>query len=264
MDDAPKSTLTTTAMSLSVIETLQELDGATMGQVAEELDIATSTAFKHLITLENQGYLLKEGQEYYPGLRFLNLGEYARSRRPERQLVEEAIEKLANRTEEEVDYIVQDHGRVITVSESYHKWAKYDEGDATYRARLGDYYRMHATATGKAILAEYPTEQVERIIDRWGLPARTENTITDRETVAEELETIRERGYAYDMEEFTEGLRSVGMVVRRPGTDRLASMSVSGPSYRLAGEVLREEIPSTMRDVVDGLEERIEALYTRS
>jgi len=261
MDRAPESTLATTATSLAVIETLQELDGAGLDEVAEELGVATSTAFKHLATLESDGYLVKEGGEYHLGLKFLNLGEYARNRRPERRLVDEAVQELTDRTDEEVDYIVEEHGRIVTVSESYHKWVKYPERDSSYRARVGEYYYMHATATGKSILAEHPRDRVEAIIDEWGLPARTENTITDREELFEELDRIRERGYAYDMEEYTEGLRSVARVVHRPGAASLASMSVSGPSYRLTGEVLREEIPGTLHEVVGDLETKIEDVY---
>lgn len=261
MHDPPQSTLETTTTSLAVVETLKRLDGATMEEVADHLSIATSTAYKHLATLHSEGYLIKEGKEYTLGLKFLNLGEYARNRRPERQVVDAAVQELTDRTDEEVDYILEDHGRVVTVSESYHKWVKYSETDDVYRAQPGEYYRMHATATGKAILAEYPRERVDAIVDRWGLPARTDNTITDRETLFENLAEIRERGYAYDDEEFTEGLRSVGMVVERPDTDALASMSVSGPTYRLAGEILTSEIPSTLREVIEDLEADIQSLY---
>lgn len=257
----PKSTLSTTATSLAVIEAIKDHNGASVELVAEALAVAPSTAFKHLATLESEGFLTKEGQEYHLGLKFLNLGEYTRTRRPEQRVVDEAVNTLTDRTEEEVDYIVEDNGLIYTVSESYHKWVKYAERDATYRARLGQVYHMHATATGKAILAEYADDRVETIIDRWGLEARTENTITRSDALFDELEEIQERGHAYDFEEYTEGLRSVGMVVERPETASLASMSVSGPSYRLTGDVLRKQIPETMREVIDGLEDDIATVY---
>lgn len=261
MYDSPKSLLSTTATSLAILETVKVRDGASVEEIADAHDLAPSTAFKHLATLETRGFLTKEGRTYYVGLKFLNFGEYARNRRPERRVVDEAVQELTDRTDEEVDYIVEDHGLIYTVSESYHKWVKYAERDAAYRARLGDMYHMHATATGKAILAEYDRSRVTAIIDRWGLPARTENTITDRDVLFDELDKIRERGHAYDFEEYTEGLRSVGMAVERPDTESLASMSVSGPSYRLTGEVLREEIPRTMAEVIEQLEARIADIY---
>ncbi len=62
---------------------------------------------------------------------------------------------------------------------------------------------MHQVAGGKAILAEYSRERVEGIIEQHGLPATTEYTITDPETLFQELEDIRKRGYATTIEEST-------------------------------------------------------------
>lgn len=56
-------------------------------------------------------------------------------------------------------------------------------------------------ATGKAVLSQLPREEVESIIDKWGLPMMTENTITDREALFEDLATAREQGYSINNEE---------------------------------------------------------------
>ena len=231
-----------------------------MTELAEGTDLAVSTVFKHLATLESNGYLIKEGDTYHVGFRFLNLGEHARSRLPGNQAIDEAVQRLAEETTEEVDFIVEDHGRIITVSESYHKWVKYADGGANgYRARMGTYYPIHTTASGKAILATYSRERVDAIVDRWGLEERTENTITDRDELAAELDRTRERGFALGDEEYTEGLRSVGMAVRDGEGNTVGSMSVSGPSYRLTGDVFRERIPASLREVLEELEAEIAA-----
>ncbi|MDR5672195.1 DNA-binding transcriptional regulator, IclR family [Halalkaliarchaeum sp. AArc-CO] len=258
--DPPGSTLDTTERSLALLEAIKRREGATMTELAEELSLAVSTVFKHLATLESNGYLIKEEDTYHVGFRFLNLGEHARSRLPGNQAIDEAVHRLAEETTEEVDFIVEDHGRIITVSESYHKWVKYAEGGSNgYRARMGTYYPIHSTASGKAILATYSRERVDSIVDRWGLEAVTENTITDREQLYEELNRTEERGFALGDEEYTEGLRSVGMAVRDGDGNTVGSMSVSGPSYRLTGDVFRERIPASLRTVVEKLEAEIAA-----
>ena len=258
--DPPGSTLETTARSLALLEAIKRREGATMTELAEELSLAVSTVFKHLATLESNGYLIKEGDTYHVGFRFLNLGEHARSRLPGNQAIDEAVHRLAEETTEEVDFIVEDHGRIITVSESYHKWVKYAEGGSNgYRARMGTYYPIHTTASGKAILATYSRDRIEAIIDRWGLEAPTENTITDRRELFDELERTRERGFAIGDEEYTEGLRSVGMAVRDGDGNTVGSMSVSGPSYRLTGDVLRKRIPTALQEILAELEAEIAA-----
>lgn len=254
--DTPKHALETTERSLEILETIERLEGATVTELATECSLAPSTVYKHLVTLRSRGYLNERDGTYHVGFRFLNLGEHARRRIEGRQLIEETVRELTAETDEEVDFTVEDHGRVMTIMESYHKWVKYgdDGGAERYRARIGSYYRMHSTATGKAILASYPRERVEAIVDAWGLPARTERTITDRGELLEELGRIAERGYAVDDREYADGLRSVGVAVNGPDGGVVGAISVSGPSYRLHGEVLRTTIPDAVRDAVADLQ----------
>ncbi|QCC49301.1 IclR family transcriptional regulator [Halobellus limi] len=254
-----ESTVKTTQTSLEMLSTIRELGGARTNEIVEAHDVAKSTAHKHLTTLERAGYLRKVGERYYIGYKFLNLGEYAREQWPWFSAVKEAVEELAERTEEECDFVVDDHGRVITVVESYHKWAKYgsDDGTKRYRANIGTYYPMHATGSGLAILASYPRDRVEAIVDDRGLPALTAQTITSRAELFEELDRIDERGYAVGDRYYTEGLRSVAKVVTGADGTALGAFSVSGPTYRIDGSVLDREIPRALADVVDSLESEL-------
>lgn len=259
-----RNTVATTQLSLDILDTVSRLNGARLPDIVEELDVAKSTAHKHLTTLLENGYLVKTDDTYRIGLKFLNLGERARTRWPGFQHIEEAVAELTERTDEECDFVAPDRGRIITIAESYHKWVKYgsDSGDDSskdYRAHTGSYYHMHATASGLAILASYSDERVKEIADRWGLPARTEHTITTREELHEELEAIRDRGYAVDDQGYTEGMRSVGKAVHGTDDSVVGALSVSGPAYRVDGRVLEREIPNALTDVVADLEREIEA-----
>lgn len=254
--------VTTTQLSLDIVTLASDEGGVRLRDVQEEFDVAKSTAHKHLSTLRANGYLIKRGETYCVGLRLLNLGEDARRRWPGYQHIEEAIGTLTERTEEECDFVAPDRGRILTIAESYHKWAKYDDTTATeaskeYRANTGSYYRMHATASGLAILATYSRSRVAEVVDRWGLPARTDYTITSEEELYDELDAIRERGYAVDDQGYTEGMRSVGKAVHDPTGQVIGAVSVSGPTYRVDGMVLEQEIPTALTDVVVDLEERL-------
>lgn len=253
------TTVQTTQTSLNILMIIRDQDGARLREVAESVGVAKSTAHKHLTTLERNGYLRKQGETYHIGLKFLHYGEYARERWPGLNLIKDAVADLADRTEEDIDFVVEDNGRITTIEESYHPWVKYDDrADETsseaYRANIGDYYHMHATAAGLAILAEYPTERVKAILNRWGLPARTDYTITDQATLFEILDEIRERGYAVNNQGYTEGMRSLGKAVHAPDGSVLGALSISGPTYRLDGSVLKEELPSALEEVVASLE----------
>jgi DNA-binding IclR family transcriptional regulator len=103
------------------------------------------------------------------------------------------------------------------------------------------------------MLAEMPRDQVETILNRHGLPGATENTITDRESLFETLETIRQRGYAFNDCEEVEGIRAVGMAIVTHG-DVHGALSVSGPSNRVRGERFREELPNILSGAVNEIE----------
>ena len=259
MTEPDQPTVKTTRLSLEIIATIREVDGARVSDIIDAHDIAKSTAHKHLTTLERAGYLTKSGEVYHIGFRFLNLGEYARERWYWFSAVKAAVEELAERTEEECDFVVDDHGRVITVAESYHKWAKYGTGDGSkrYRANIGTYYPIHATGSGLAILSAYPRERVDEIIDEWGLPSLTDHTITTRKELFAELDRARERGYAVGDRYYTDGLRSVGQPVTAPDGTVLGALSVSGPTYRIDGPVLDREVPQALAAVVDSLESEL-------
>lgn len=251
----------TTQTSIDVLAAVRDRDGARLREIADAVGLARSTAHKHLSTLERNGFVRKEGEFYHVGLRFLHFGEHARSRWPGFPHIKDAVVELTERTDEEIDFVAEDRGRVTTVEESYHRWVKYeDRGQAAskeYRARIGDYYYMHATAAGLAILAAYPTERVLEIVDRWGLPARTDHTITSRGELFETLDRVRERGYSVNDQGYTEGMRSLGMAVTGPDGSVIGAFSVSGPTYRIDGAVLEEEIPAVLREVVESLEARL-------
>ena len=256
MSDRDQLTVKTTQTSLEIISTVRAEDGARVSDIVEKHGLAKSTAHKHLTILERAGFLTKSGEVYHIGFRFLNLGEYARERWYWFSTVKAAVENLAERTEEECDFVVDDHGRVITVAESYHKWAKYgsQDGSKRYRANIGTYYPMHATGSGLAILSAYPRERVTAIIDEWGLPALTDHTITTRKELFAELDRASKRGYSVGDRYYTEGLRSVGRPVTAPDGTVLDALSVSGPTYRIDGPVLGWEVPEALETVVDELE----------
>jgi DNA-binding IclR family transcriptional regulator len=63
--------------SLEIIEAIRDLDGARLTQLVNELSLPKSTVHKHLMTLLDNGFLVREGNTYHLGLKFLNLGERA-------------------------------------------------------------------------------------------------------------------------------------------------------------------------------------------
>ncbi|PGF14606.1 IclR family transcriptional regulator [Natrinema sp. CBA1119] len=259
-----KQTAKTTERSLVIINTIQKLGGATLNELTGELEIARSTIHLHLQTLLEEGYLTKEGAVYHIGLRFLNHGEYARSRKTAYTLAKQTVTELSDRIDEEVEFVVENDNRGILVHESFHPDSHFPSKErhiSTTPSSAGIYYYLHSVATGKAILAELPGERVEAVLDDWGLPRQTAHTITDRDDFFRELEQIRDRGVAFADEEYVDGLREVGRRVTGPDGSVLGAIAIIGPKYRFMDERYTTELPEILMEYVDDLETEISDSY---
>jgi DNA-binding IclR family transcriptional regulator len=150
---------------------------------------------------------------------------------------EEKVATLAEETGERVQFVVEERGRGVFVFTG--RGEKWDREES----RVGHRVYLHASGSGKAILATLPERRVEEITAEHGLPKMTENTITDVSSLKDELETIRDRGYAFNEEENLRGLRSVGVPIVNGHGNTVGGLSVSGPMHRLKGDWYRKEIP---------------------
>lgn len=244
-----ETTIDAVERSLRVVELLRDRDGAGVTEIANELGWAKSTVHTHLRTLEENEYVIRRNDQYVLGFPFLNLGEYVKNREPVYSAVEPKVEELAEQTGRRVQFITNEHGYAVYVRIAEGKHAV-STGSKLGRSRV----MLHASAAGKAILANLPFGEVERIIDERGLPSFTENTITDREELHDELERVRERGYAFNHEEHIAGLRAVAAPVHGPDEDVLGSVSVAGAARRMQGEQFEEEIPELLLGVTNEVE----------
>jgi DNA-binding IclR family transcriptional regulator len=244
----PRDTRKTTERSLQTLEAVGELEGATLSELAEYMNLAVSTLHTHIRTLENAGYVAEVDGEYQLGLKLFHLGEKARTRDNRYRHARHVAADLAQRTIGEVNFAVESDGRAIIVFAE-------TNGPFQEEFQAGWYLYMHSSASGKAMLAEHPEERVYEIVDEWGLPKHTRNTITDTDELLAELETIRQQGYAVNDEEHTNGVRAIAMPVRDTDGSVFGTLDISGPSYRLPDSV---QLADLLRPYVRELEDTID------
>ena len=257
----------TTNQSLQIIDEIQTRNGTTLPELVDYLDLAKSTVHRHLTTLRHHGYVVKEGEQYHIGLKFYNRGEYARARKKSYRLAAEAVQDLAETTDEEIDFLAINDGRAVAVHTSYHRNSVYQEEvihPTEIAQHSGTYYYLHSTAGGKSLLAEFSNEKIDRIIDQWGLPKRTENTHTSRTDLFKDINQIRECGVAFSDEEYADGLRAIGRRVLSPDGSVLGSISLSAPTYRLSKDIMEEEVTEHLTHTVDKLEDKLATSVTLS
>ncbi len=242
------TTVKTARTTFRILEALKRYDGATLAELTDEFDRSKSSVHSYLHTLEREGYVTKEGNTYRLGLKLLDLGGHAQHSEGLYDVAKDEVTALAEGTGELANLLVEEHGKGVYLHRAH------GEDAVRTDSYTGQQVFLHNTALGNAILAHLPAERVHGILDRHGMPAPTENTITDRDALFDELEHVREQGYALDDEARVKGLRCVAVPVINNDGGVEGAISVSGPTSRFRGERFREELPEKLRRVANIIE----------
>lgn len=226
-----------------ILEYIRDRDGVTLSEVAAEVGMARSTAHGYLTTLEELGYLVREDGQFYLGLTFLQLGRVAKERLGYLEIIEPTLEKVAEQTGEAVWFVAEEGGRAIYLME------KEGSNAARTTGAIGNQAPLHATAAGKVILSGQPEKRIDELI----LEEYTEETITDRDVLREEISQVRKTGIAHNNHEKLVGLRAVACPIR-VGERIIGAISVGGPAERIRDEKFEENLPIYLSGVANEIE----------
>lgn len=243
-----KHPVRTTEKTLSLVEQLMDRGPSGVTELAADLEMGKSAVHNHLTTLQEHGYVLKTGDEYQLGLKFLEVGGSTRKSMEFYQIAEPEVKSLADDTGELANLLVEEQGMGVYLMRS-----KGDDAvDLDTYAGLRTY--LHTTALGKAVLAHLPDSRIDEIIEQHGLEPATLHTISSREELFESLEDVRDRGYAVDDGERLEGLRCVAAPVMNSSDKVLGAISVSAPASRVSDEDLHGRLPERVRSAANVVE----------
>lgn len=241
--------------TLAIIAALQETNGVELTSLADRVGRSKSTVHNHLRTLERHGYVVRDGDRYRLGLRFLDHGGHARAQAPSVHLIRPKIREIADSTEEICQFVVEENGQGVVLFQE-----RGDDAVET-QTRIGTSVALNGVAGGKALLAHLPDDRVDEILAERGLPALTDQTITDRETLRSRLDAIRDRGYAINAGEHIQGMRAISVPIKTTEGDLLGAISVAGPSYRLEESTHERAIVDNLLGVANELE--LNVTYSR-
>lgn len=231
-----------------IIDFLHQQNGARVTELAEALDISKGNIHTHLATLRQNEFVVKDGDQYNVSLRFLAIGEDRKNNTRIYEVAKPKIDELATETDTRVQITVEEFGMTVVLAIS--------QGEHTVASptHIGNRDYLHCVAAGKAMLAHMSRDRVKAIFDQHGLPARTRYTITDLDDLFDELETIRERGVAFNDEEKLLGLRAVGCAICDDEGTVLGAISASGPTNGMQGDRFQTVIPNHLRNVANAIE----------
>jgi len=247
MPQPSNTTLRSVNISCEIIEELKASTGIGVTDLSERLDHSKSTIHDHLDTLQQNRIVVRKDQKYQLSIHLLGIAGHVRDQFGNYDVVRKGIDELAEEVGQNVQFGIEEHGEV------YYYYKQQGAQGVDTVSRVGESQPMHSTSLGKTILAHLPEERVHAILDRHGMPAKTEHTITNRDDLFNELDEIAERGYAIDDEENLRGLRCVAAPVQS-NEDVFGAVSVSGPSNRMSDETITDEIVDEVKSTANVIE----------
>lgn len=236
---------------IEIIQTLQELSGAGVTELAEYLEMDRSHVHKYLKTLESKGYVSNDDGHYELSFMFIIHSEHTKRQSRLCQVAENRTRELANSIEDVVKFSVRQGNYSIGV------YSEHDDNifQKEYLPGKRDY--LHQSAPGKAILAKFSDGEIERYIEDTGLPARGEGTITNGEHLREEIAAIRDRGFAVSRGEWDERINGIGAAIVSP-TGQLGAINIFGPASSLSQEYLIDEYSDHLKRVTSQIEHKLQ------
>jgi IclR family KDG regulon transcriptional repressor len=202
-------------------------------EVAQRLNLHKATASRILLTLTRRGFLQQNPQTKYfrlgPSILWLGLAIKQSLKSELVQLAKPHLDDLREALNETVGL------EVISGDLTVLSYLAQGTRPVRTTTSLGSTLPVHAAAGAKAIYAHSPRSHWRGIFDR-EVAALTENTITDEKRYAEELETVRARGFAVDEEEIDLGVNALAAPVFNHEGAPVAAVVVIGPRDRIKAD----------------------------
>lgn len=228
-DKTEQNTIKSLDRAMQVFDHLSNQPGATLSELAGDLNQSAATVYRILVTLEGRGLveLDTESQTWHIGPRAFLIGARYLRRTSVVDRARPILRDLMAETGETANLAVARDGNVVFVSQV--------ECHHSIRAFFppGTLSPLHASGIGKALLAQMSAPQLEAHLARGPLETFTTKTITDGAHLRAELDKIKIDGYAIDDQEKNLGMRCIAAAAFDWVGEAVAGISVSGPLSRV-------------------------------
>jgi DNA-binding IclR family transcriptional regulator len=249
-EHAPK--IQVIARAASILRALEnQEDGLSLGEIALRVSLPRSTVQRIVSALAEEHFLIAASprSRVKLGPTLIRLAQATKMEIG--PIVRPYLEKLSQELKETVDLSVLQGRHAVFV----------DQVPGSHRLRavsaIGERFPLHCTACGKTLLAAMSDAELDSLESKIDFTAYTENTITDMETLREELDIARKSFCALNVEEHTEGISAVGTWFSDP-FGRTYAVSIPSPTVRFARnkEVFTEALLGCREEIIAMLGDR--------
>jgi DNA-binding IclR family transcriptional regulator len=238
-EKAGGSSLHSVERALNVLDLLAQWGEGGVSELAGELDVHKSTIFRLLGALESRGLVdqTEDRGKYRLGFGLVRLAGAVSARMDITTQARPIAARLSNDIGETVNIAVLNDLFAVNVEQAL--------GPASVSAMnwVGRQTPLHATSSGKVLLAHATPGERIRLIKANGKAVYTDKTITDAGELERQLQKILDQGFATTLGEYEDGLNAIAVPVRDAQGTVVAALSASGPSYRFTADRMEELVP---------------------
>jgi IclR family acetate operon transcriptional repressor len=225
--------------AFNLLEQLADAGGIMgLSDLAAKLELPVPTIHRLMHTLVGHGLARQmPSRQYALGPRLIRLGAVATQ--ISGVWAQPVLDALVRDLGETVNMASLESDKMIYIAQaaSPHVMRMFTE--------IGRRVYCHSTGVGKAVLATLSDDRVRAMAGRVGMPQQTDRTMTDIDSLLEDLNVIRRRGYAIDEGEQELGVRCYAVAI--PNTVAPTALSVSGPAVRMTPELRERAIPQLLQ-----------------
>jgi IclR family pca regulon transcriptional regulator len=226
-----------------------------IADIADDLGMSRSTTHRYVITLVALGYLEQgASRKYRLGLRVTDLGMSALNSTGLREHAHPYLEELGQRTAYTTSLGVLDGLDVLYIDRV--RSFRRGQGKIEINLHTGSRVPAYSTSMGKLLLASLPEAEQRDLIAQMKLTKRGPNTITSKKALREELDEIREAGFAVDDQEFAPELFAISAPVRND-TRVVAAAGLSASSSMISLEELVDALGPHLVSTADRISARL-------
>ncbi len=215
------------AIQIMNLFTLQQKE-LSLSEICRKMDLHKSIVYRILITLESEGWLVKnaETNKYMLGITLLSLSSVVLDDLIFRKIALPIMKKLSAVTGETVVLTMYSNGGAICIEKI--------ESDNSIKitSQVGKHFPLHAGATGLAVLMGMPSDKAKEILSQKPLEKFTEKTQTQPQEIINMIENARENEYIVSVGAIDPGVVAIGVPISFAHSNVFMGLSITGPEYR--------------------------------
>jgi IclR family transcriptional regulator, pca regulon regulatory protein len=220
----------------------------TLSEVARATGLTRAAARRFLLTLTELGYVRADGRAFSLRPRILELGFAYLSGLSLPETAQPHMEELVAKVHESCSVSVLDGHDVVYVARVPTRRIM------SVTIAVGTHFPAYATSMGRVLLAGLRAPALDGYLGSVEMEPLTRRTLTSREQLEAQLQTVRSQGYAMVDQELEDGLRSIAVPIHDGNDDVIAAINLSSHASRATLDMMRREYLPLLRGTAEQIE----------